>query len=243
MLRVPQNLPENLRAVRERVAAAAARAGRSVDCVTIIAATKAQPPIVVRQAAQAGLTHFGESYLQEAAGKMPALADLPLTWHFIGQVQANKTRAVAEAFAWVHSIDRLRLAERLDAQRPADAPRLNVCLQVNIGAEASKGGVAPRDLPALASAVARLPRLALRGLMCVPPPQTDPARQRAAFAQLHDLFETLNHAGAGLDTLSMGMSADFEAAILEGATFVRIGTALFGERPSRDQIQSRRGHS
>jgi PLP dependent protein len=231
MLLGPQNLPERVRLVEERIAAAAARAGRSARSVTLLAATKAQPPAAVRAAADCGLTDFGESYLQEALPKLDALRDRPLTWHFIGRLQSNKTLAVAQAFAWVHALDRLKIAERLAAQRPHYAPPLNVCLQVHIGGEASKGGVAAAELPALARAVAALPRLRLRGLMCIPPEETAVARQRAWFRELRELYVALNAAGFGLDTLSMGMSGDFEAAIEEGATLVRLGTALFGPRP------------
>jgi len=213
------------------MAAAAARAGRSAQSVTLLAATKAQPPEVVRAAADCGLGHFGESYLQEALPKLDALRDRALTWHFIGQIQANKTRPIAERFAWVHAVDRLRIAERLAAQRPHYAPPLNVCLQVHLGGEASKGGVEAAELPALARAVASLPRLTLRGLMCIPPEESAVPRQRAWFRQLRELCAALNSQGLGLDTLSMGMSGDFEAAIEEGATLVRVGTALFGPRP------------
>lgn len=213
------------------MAAAAARAGRSAQSVTLLAATKAQPPEVVRAAADCGLGHFGESYLQEALPKLDALRDRALTWHFIGQIQANKTRPIAERFAWVHAVDRLRIAERLAAQRPHYAPPLNVCLQVHIGGEASKGGVEAAQLPALAHAVASLPRLRLRGLMCIPPEESAVPRQRAWFRELRELCAALNSQGLGLDTLSMGMSGDFEAAIEEGATLVRVGTALFGPRP------------
>ena len=213
------------------MAAAAARAGRSAQSVTLLAATKAQPPEVVRAAADCGLGHFGESYLQEALPKLDALRDRALTWHFIGQIQANKTRPIAERFAWVHAVDRMRIAERLAAQRPHYAPPLNVCLQVHLGGEASKGGVEAAELPALARAVASLPRLTLRGLMCIPPEESAVPRQRAWFRQLRELSAALNSQGLGLDTLSMGMSGDFEAAIEEGATLVRVGTALFGPRP------------
>jgi pyridoxal phosphate enzyme (YggS family) len=161
---------------------------------------------------------------------MEALRDLSLTWHFIGRLQANKTRPVAASFDWVHGVDRLKIAERLSEQRPFHAPPLNVCLQVNIAGEASKGGVTTAELPALATAVAALPRLKLRGLMCIPPDQDDPTRHW--FASTRRLLEALNAAGAKLDTLSMGMSGDFESAILEGATLVRVGTALFGSRPA-----------
>ncbi|HVS77907.1 MAG TPA: YggS family pyridoxal phosphate-dependent enzyme [Steroidobacteraceae bacterium] len=230
MLRSSQNLPERIRAVRERLAAAAVSAGRNADSVTLLAVSKGQPAELIRAAAVAGLTDIGESYLAEALAKMEALADLPLTWHFIGRLQANKTRPVAERFAWVHGLDRLRIAERLSTQRPYHAPPLNVCIQVNLAGEATKGGVPPSEAPALAAAVAALPRLALRGLMCIPPEEADPGRQRGWFARLRALRESLNAGGLRLDTLSMGMSGDFEAAILEGATVVRIGTALFGPR-------------
>jgi pyridoxal phosphate enzyme (YggS family) len=232
MLRSSQNLPERIDALRARIAAAAASTGRNVDSVTLLAVSKGQPADLIRAAAAAGVTDIGESYVTEALAKMETLADLPLTWHFIGRLQANKTRPVAEHFAWVHGIDRLKIAERLSAQRPHHAPALNVCIQVSLGDEATKGGVPSAQVPALAAAVAALPRLALRGLMCVPPIETDPARQRGAFAQLRALRDSLNAAGLRLDVLSMGMSGDFEAAIQEGATLVRIGTALFGPRGS-----------
>ena len=231
MLRVSQNLPERLAHIRQRIATAAARSGRSADSVTLLAVSKAQSAQQMRAAAEAGVRDFGESYVDEALGKLTALEDLALTWHFIGRLQANKTRPVAERFAWVHGLDRLRIAERLSAQRPYHAPALNVCIQVNLSAEASKGGVSPAQLPALAAQVATLPRLKLRGLMCIPPEEADPARQRQWFAVLRRLQEQLRAGGADCDTLSMGMSADFESAILEGATVVRIGTALFGSRP------------
>lgn len=231
MLRGPQNLPERVRAVQERIAQAAARAGRSAHSVTLLAVTKAQPPEVVRAAADCGLEHFGESYLQEALRKLDALRDRQLTWHFVGRIQANKTRAIAERFAWVHAVDRLKIAARLSEQRPQDAAALNVCLQVRLGDEAGKGGVARGELAELARAVARLPRLKLRGLMCIPPEESQAARQHTWFRELRQAYTELNAAGAGLDTLSMGMSGDFEAAIEEGATIVRVGTALFGARP------------
>ncbi len=227
----PQNLALQVQEVRERVARAVAAAGRSAHSVTLLAVGKAQPLALLRAAADAGLTDFGESYLNEALEKVAALQDRALTWHYIGRLQANKTRPVAEAFAWVHAVDRLKIAERLSAQRPYHAPPLNVCLQVNLAGEASKSGVPPAQLAPLAAAVAALPRLTLRGLMCLPPQETDPARQRHWFAQLRALKEELNARGARLDTLSMGMSDDFEAAIAEGATIVRLGTVLFGPRP------------
>ena len=226
----PQNLPLRLAEVRARMAQAAAAAGRSAQSVTLLAVGKAQPLERLAAAAAAGVQDFGENYLEEARAKIAALQDRTLTWHFIGRLQSNKTRPIAEAFAWVHTLDRLKVAERLAAQRPFHAPPLNVCLQVNLAGEASKGGVAPQELPGLAAAVAALPRLKLRGLMCLPPPEQERARQRYWFAQLRMHLERLNGAGAALDTLSMGMSDDFEAAILEGATIVRLGTVLFGPR-------------
>ena len=227
----PQNLPAVLLETRARMARAAAAAGRSAQSVTLLAAGKAQPVELLAAAADCGVTDFGESYLQEALAKVAALQDRALTWHFIGRIQANKTRAIAETFAWVHALDRPKIAARLAVQRPPQAPPLNVCLEVNIAGEPGKGGVGAAELPALAAAVARLPRLALRGLMCIPPEETEPARQRAWFARLRGLRDDLNAAGYSLDTLSMGMSGDFESAIREGATIVRLGTVLFGARP------------
>jgi PLP dependent protein len=237
----PQNLPERLDQVRNRIEKAARQAGRCVDSITLLGVTKGQPAAAVQAAAAAGVRNFGESYLQEALDKIaaveklgPAPADAPasrgVTWHFIGRLQSNKTRPVAETFAWVHAVDRLKIAQRLAEQRPYHAPPLNVCLQVNVAGEDSKGGVACAELPALAARVAALPRLKLRGLMCLPPEEDDPERQRHWFKTLHAALEGLNRVGMGLDTLSMGMSGDLEAAILEGATIVRVGTALFGPR-------------
>ncbi len=233
MLRGSQNLPRRLQAVRERIAAAADRANRSVSEITLLAVTKAQPVDTLRAVADLQVRDFGESYLNEAMTKLDALATLPLTWHFVGRLQANKTRSIAEHFHWVHGLDRLHIAERLSAQRPFHAPPLQVCIQVNLAEEASKGGVPPAELAEFARAVAGLPRLRLRGLMCLPPVESEPARQRVWFARLRTLRDTLNEQGGRLDTLSMGMSADFEGAILEGATVVRIGSALFGPRPAR----------
>jgi pyridoxal phosphate enzyme (YggS family) len=212
----PQNLPERINAVLGQVQQAIATAGRSAQSVTLLAIGKAQAPHTLAEAARCGLTDFGESYLQEALGKLAALRELPLTWHFVGRVQANKTRVLAEQFAWVHTVDRLKIAARLAAQRPFHAPPLNICLQVNLAAEAAKGGVAAGELPALAAAVSQLPRVKLRGLMCIPPAEAEPARQRAWFARLRLLRDELNASGLSLDTLSMGMSADFQAAIMEG---------------------------
>lgn len=244
MLMGPQNLPERLREVRERMEKAALGAQRRVDSITLLGIAKGQPAAAVHAAARAGIANIGESYLQEALEKIAAVEELQkaqptppgtprepeLTWHFVGRLQSNKTRPVAESFAWVHAVDRLKIAERLAEQRPYYAPPLNVCLQVNVAGEGSKGGVGFAELPALATAVAALPRLKLRGLMCLPPEEHEPARQRHWFRKLRDALESLNAAGLALDTLSMGMSGDLEAAIQEGATIVRVGTALFGPR-------------
>ena len=231
MLMVPQNSLQQVRLVRNRIETATRDAGRNVDSVTLLAVSKGHSANSIRAIAEAGVRDIGESYLQEALGKIEALRDVPLTWHFIGRLQANKTKVIAGHFDWVHGVERLKIAERLSEQRPFHAPPLNVCLQVNIGGEGSKGGVTVAELPALAAAVGVLPRLKLRGLMCIPPDEDDPTRQRMWFTAMRRALEELNVAGAGLDTLSMGMSGDFEAAIQEGATIVRIGTALFGERP------------
>jgi len=219
-----------VQAVRARIADAAAEAGRDAVSVHLLAVSKTFGSAAVRGLAACGQLEFGENYLQEALEKQAALRDLPLVWHFIGPIQSNKTRAIAEAFNWVHSVDRLKIAERLSAQRPAGLPPLQVCIEVNVSGEASKGGVTIRELPALADSVAVLPNLQLRGLMAIPAPVADVAKQRAAFRQVREAFDTLRARGHTLDTLSMGMSADLEAAILEGATIVRVGTALFGER-------------
>ena len=232
MLTGPQFLTANIAAVRKRNATAAERAGRDPKSVTLVGVTKGQPAEVAAAARTAGLTDLAENYLQEALLKLSAVPRQGLSWHFIGQLQANKTRPVAEQFDWVHTIDRLRLAERLSAQRPFHGPRLNVCLQVKLEDEAAKGGVAAEELPRLARSVAALPRLMLRGLMCVPPPDDDAAVQRGYFRRVGELAARLRDAGLPLDVLSMGMSDDLEAAIFEGATHVRIGTALFGPRVS-----------
>jgi len=220
-------IAENIAKVGARIREAAQASQRDCAAIGLLAVSKTQPAAAIRLAYAAGLRDFGENYLQEALEKQAELADLPLTWHFIGPIQSNKTRAIAEHFAWVHSVDRLKVAERLSAQRPSHLPPLNICLQVNVSGEPSKSGCSPHDLPALAQAVTQLPRLKLRGLMTIPQPTEDQAAQRAAFARLRELQERLN---LGLDTLSMGMSHDLEAAIAEGATWVRIGTALFGAR-------------
>jgi len=230
MVTGPQNLTLNVNHVRSRICQAAVDAGRDPAAVTLIAVTKAQTAESVRLAATAGVTDFGENYLQEALAKMGQTVDLAVHWHFIGGVQSNKTRAIAERFDWVHSIDRLSVARRLADQRPFHAPPLNLCIQVKLVPEPGKGGIEPAAVAQLAVAVKALPRVRLRGLMCVPPPQTDAAAERAVFARLRALLEELNADGLELDTLSMGMSADYESAIAEGATHVRIGTALFGHR-------------
>jgi hypothetical protein len=219
-----------LHAVRARIAGALAAAGRDAAGVRLLAVSKTFDAAAVRELAACGQREFGENYLQEALDKQAALRDLPLVWHFIGPIQSNKTRAIAEAFNWVHSVDRLKIAERLSAQRPPGLPPLQVCIEVNVSGEASKGGVTAVELPALADAMAALPNLQLRGLMAIPAPTPEMAAQRAAFRRVREAFDALRARGHTLDTLSMGMSADLEAAILEGATIVRVGTALFGER-------------
>jgi pyridoxal phosphate enzyme (YggS family) len=227
-------IQSRLQDVTQRLTNACTRAARSADSVTLLAVSKTQPAEALREAFAAGQRAFGENYVQEALTKMEALADLrsQLQWHLIGPLQSNKTRVVAEAFDWVHSVDRLKIAERLCEQRPAWAAPLQVCLQVNISGEASKSGVPAEEVPALAEAVARLPdtRLRLRGLMSIPEPADDPAVQREPHRRLRELLQRLNDRGLALDTLSMGMSADLEAAVLEGATLVRVGTAIFGGR-------------
>jgi PLP dependent protein len=230
MLIGPQNSTLHVNHVRSRILKAAAAAGRDPAAVTLVAVTKAQTAETIRVAATAGVTDFGENYLQEALAKMDRLTDLSLRWHFIGGIQSNKAPAIAERFDWVHSVDRLSVARRLSEHRPYHAPPLNLCIQVKLVPEPNKGGIEPEQVGPLAAAAAELPGIRLRGLMCVPPPQTDVAAERAVFARLRILLEELNASGHKLDTLSMGMSGDFEAAIAEGATLVRIGTALFGNR-------------
>lgn len=220
----------NLQATREAIAQAVKAARRNVADVRLLAVSKTFPAEAVREAYLAGQTAFGENYLQEALEKMEVLRDLPLEWHFIGPIQSNKTRAIAENFAWVHSVDRLKIAERLSVQRPPQLPPLNVCLQVNVSGEETKSGVVPEEVEQLAQEIACLPRLKLRGLMSIPSPEVDETAQRRPFAQMQTLLGQLNSQGLALDTLSMGMSHDFPAAILEGATIVRIGTAIFGTR-------------
>ena len=220
-------IAENIAKVGERIREAAQASGRDLDGIGLLAVSKTKPAAAVREAFAAGLRDFGENYLQEALDKQAELSELPLIWHFIGPIQSNKTKPIAEHFAWVHSVDRLKIAQRLSEQRPTGLPPLNICLQVNVSAEASKSGCAPAELAALAQAVSQLPNLRLRGLMAIPEPTDDVAAQRAAFARLRELRNGLP---LPLDTLSMGMSHDLDAAIAEGATWVRIGTALFGAR-------------
>ena len=221
-----------LQQLRQRIDEACTGARRPVQSVTLLAVSKTFGPDAVREAHAAGCRAFGENYVQEALAKIESLADLrsAIEWHLIGPLQSNKTREVAAAFDWVHTVDRLKIAERLSAQRPAHLPALNVCVQVNVSGEASKSGVEPEQLAALAHAVAALPHLNLRGLMSIPEPVDGFEAQRAPHRRLHDLFDALRDEGLALDTLSMGMSADLEAAIAEGATMVRIGSALFGAR-------------
>ncbi|WP_314916276.1 YggS family pyridoxal phosphate-dependent enzyme [Pseudomonas helleri] len=217
----------NIAQVEARIRAAAEAVQRDVTSIHLLAVSKTKPAAALREAHAAGIRDFGENYLQEARAKQVELTDLPLSWHFIGPIQSNKTREIAEHFAWVHSVDRLKIAQRLSEQRPADLPPLNICIQVNVSGEASKSGCTPEDLPALAAAIQALPRLTLRGLMAIPEPTEVRAEQDAAFAKVRSLQQSLN---MGLDTLSMGMSHDLESAIAQGATWVRIGTALFGAR-------------
>ncbi|SDS53268.1 hypothetical protein SAMN05216598_1880 [Pseudomonas asplenii] len=220
-------IADNIASVAARIHAAAQAVGRDGDEIGLLAVSKTKPAAAIREAHAAGLRDFGENYLQEALGKQLELTDRPLCWHFIGPIQSNKTRAIAEHFDWVHSVDRLKIAQRLSEQRPADLPPLNICIQVNVSGEDSKSGCTPADLPALAAAISALPNLTLRGLMAIPEPTQERAAQDAAFASVRTLQERLD---LPLDTLSMGMSHDLESAIAQGATWVRIGTALFGAR-------------
>ncbi|MFN4361723.1 MAG: YggS family pyridoxal phosphate-dependent enzyme [Hylemonella sp.] len=219
-----------LQAVHARIAAACHAVGRAPDSVQLLAVSKTFGPEAVRAAHAAGQIAFGENYIQEAVDKMALLADLPLQWHCIGPIQSNKTRLVATHFQWAQTVDRLKIAQRLSEQRPDDLPPLQVCIQVNVDGGATKSGVGPEELPALAQAVAQLPRLQLRGLMCIPDPQDDAQAMRAVFLRAGALYEDLRARGLPLDTLSMGMSGDLEAAIAAGSTLVRVGTAIFGGR-------------
>ncbi|MGA8202995.1 MAG: YggS family pyridoxal phosphate-dependent enzyme [Woeseiaceae bacterium] len=222
---------ENLRKIRALLTQAALEAGREPQAVSLLAVSKKQPAARVMEAAAAGQREFGENQAGEGVDKIRAVADDTLIWHFIGHLQSNKSRAVAEHFDWVHSVDRLKIARRLSEQRPAELGDLNICLQVNVDEEASKAGIAADEVAELARAVASLPRLRLRGLMCLPRIREGLDAQRVPFARLRELAESLRGQGIEMDTLSMGMSADFRAAIAEGATIVRIGTAVFGPRP------------
>ena len=227
---IMSTISEGLQAITARISAAAAAAGRALEDIQLVAVSKTFPPECIRAAFACGQRAFGESYVQEALEKINDLNDLPLEWHFIGPIQSNKTRAIAETFQWVHSVDRLRVAQRLSDARPALLPPLQVCLQVNISGEASKSGVAAAEVALLAEQVSHLSNVRLRGLMTVPRPTDDQEAQRAAFRSMRELLDSLRARGIALDTLSMGMSDDLEAAIQEGATIIRVGRAIFGER-------------
>jgi hypothetical protein len=227
------NIASNIKSIIARISSAAEASGRNADGITLLAVSKTQPASSIRQAVEAGLTSFGENYLQEALEKMDELRDLELDWHFIGPIQSNKTRAVASNFNWVHSVDREKIGRRLSDQRPAHMKPLNICLQVNLDDENTKSGITPDDLPTLAQSLCRLPNLRLRGLMAIPKATDSYEEQRNGFFRLRQLLDNLRHLDPALetlDTLSMGMSGDMEAAIAEGATIVRVGTAIFGAR-------------
>ena len=224
-------IAQRLAQVHDRINNAVTAAGRPAGCVQLLAVSKTHPIEVIQSAIDAGQYAFGESYSQEALPKIAQLTHPKLVWHFIGPIQSNKTAEITQHFDWVHSVDRLKIAQRLSTQRPSDRVPLQICLQVNISGEATKSGVRPTDLPDLAKAVVTLPHLTLRGLMAIPAPTSNSSQQRQAFAQLRQLLQQLNASGLSLDTLSMGMTDDMEAAITEGATIVRIGTAVFGARP------------
>ena len=221
---------ENFRKIQDLLAKAAVEAGRNPEDIRLLAISKKKPVASILEAASAGQRDFGENFVQEGLRKMEEAGRDDLIWHFVGHLQANKTRPVAESFHWVHTVDRLKIAERLSRQRPHDAGDLNVCIQVNIDEEASKAGISAANVPQLAQAVSVLPRLRLRGLMCIPAVRRDIAEQRRPFAKMKMLIDSLQESGISLDTLSMGMTADYVAAVQEGATLVRIGTALFGAR-------------
>jgi len=224
------NLEINLQSIRARIERAAHACGRSADSVLLLAVSKRKPASDIRLAYNFGQIDFGENYLQEALQKMQTLADLQIRWHFIGAIQSNKTRSIAEAFDWVHCVDRLKIATRLSEQRPAGREPLNVCIQINLDDESSKAGIDLSELPALATSMASLPGIRLRGLMTIPAPRADYAEQCQSFARMTDALATLQQQGLDCDTLSMGMTGDMEAAIAQGSTLVRIGTAIFGER-------------
>lgn len=223
-------IQNNMQAVKARIAAACRASGRPESAVRLVAVSKTHPAELIRAAVSAGQRDFGENYVQEALVKIGALADLALVWHFIGPIQSNKTRPIAESFHWVHSLDREKIATRLSEARPGNLPPLNVCIEVNVSGEPSKSGVAPQAVASLAGQMCALPRLRLRGLMAIPEPTSDVQSQRRQFRALRELKDELVRSGLDLDTLSMGMSADMEAAITEGSTMVRIGTAIFGPR-------------
>ncbi len=227
------SIAARLQQIRARIQHTAVEAGRAADEIQLLAVSKTHSAEQMRELFALGCRAFGESYWQEAEQKLFKLNDLPIEWHFIGPIQSNKTANIAQHFTWVQSVARLKIAQRLNDQRPEDQSPLQVCIQVNLSAEASKHGVSLAELPALAIAVAELPRLQLRGLMAIPAMEDNPQAQRAAFARLREALQDLNKQGLALDTLSMGMSGDMEAAIMEGATVVRIGTDLFGPRPSK----------
>lgn len=227
------NVAENIEQIRQKIADYATKYHRSADELTLLAVSKTHPAELIRQAYACDQRNFGESYLQEALDKMDSLKDLDIHWHFIGAIQSNKTRDIARLFDWVHSVDRLKIAQRLSEQRPVNLAPLNICLQVNISQEASKAGMSLEELPGIAAKVAALPHIKLRGLMAIPRETEDFSEQRKAFRQLHQAIHSLNQQGLALDTLSMGMTDDMEAAIAEGATIVRIGTAIFGYRPRK----------
>jgi len=229
-LTIKQRYEKLVAAIRET----ARRSARNPDEIRLLGASKHQPVAAMRELAELGLRDFGENYVQDALEKQTELADLALTWHFIGRIQSNKTRDIAAHFDWVHSVDRVKIARRLSGQHEGTEP-LNICLEVNIDEEPAKGGFAPDEVREAAAEIAAMPNLRLRGLMAIPKPESDPDRQRAAFRRVRELFETLQRDGLQVDTLSMGMSADMDAAIAEGATVVRIGTALFGPRPDNKQ--------
>ncbi|HEY3700412.1 MAG TPA: YggS family pyridoxal phosphate-dependent enzyme [Spongiibacteraceae bacterium] len=229
---MPSDIAENIANVRAGIRRACAASERAESSITLLAVSKTQPAAAIRAAARAGINAIGENYYQEAHEKIAALNDGTIAWHFIGPLQSNKTAAIAGTFNWVQSVDRLKIAQRLSAQRPAQLPPLNICVQVNIDREATKSGIDPAELPALLAAIAALPNLALRGLMAIPSAQATIEQRRASFARMHELFEPYRQRWPQFDTLSMGMSDDFEIAIEEGATLIRIGSAIFGARPS-----------
>lgn len=232
----PVSINSNIAELSRRIRLAEQENGRKAHSVTLMAVSKTRPAAAIRESVAAGISHIGENYLQEALHKQSLLQDLSITWHCIGPVQSNKSRTVAEHFDWLHTLDREKIARRLDEQRPVHLPPLNVCLQVNIDEEPQKAGIVVADVPALAATVASLPGLRLRGLMAIPAARHNPMEQRQVFARLRHCFESLQTQHPSIDTLSMGMSRDFEAAIAEGATLVRIGTEIFGPRDSSPDV-------